>query len=1236
MCTMPPSRRSDRLRADIQAAREATHPNIEKIDKGDVQDEFVIIFTHPCLAGGKLEIRVMPQEPTGYPEDNSYLIYTNEDVPAAVSSVLGDTLVSMSNLSVKDMIKKLTQQLCTKLDPVTGNSDDDDTLITDSDNMDEDQSDYPDDTDEELDPDWSRDIDEPVKPRLGNRVRPTATRSIDEDSLKVVRRDFHAVIIGGFRVGKILGIDRVTDYSIASMSIKVSKLGFPEEASKALDLSPSEYIVLLMKYEGRFPTFKDIIEKAESEIRVEFRLKKCSRYRPTMEEAVAAFRSNKRFSDGTRKPEAQDQEQTSESHNLVSFAVGESIELLLNGDFIGLTKLRYNRGISWDEAKQLLRTLPTIVTPFPSASTRDLSSRSTVNKGTVPNKRSKKQERSGVKLPPCLASDHLSSGSEPLSFPLIATQCAFRYLVKCTEYCMICHEKLTEELEALKPYVCSKPLCLFQYMNLGLGPGIDHEIISQPSVVDLLVSFCYVSVRGSQIQIREFPLGLGLQVPQVTSHPVPLSLPPPSQPPKPKPEPKPKPKPAGHVPMGVLVNPITVEISWKDNTVTLLKTNDADDAISSNDQNLKVGQWVLIFTPSYLAPTRDAIQGKSETPFCICHHARIIFRERSFLEVEVASRHTSVGTEPPEDWSAITWTSFFSPGKLVLYDKAFDELRTAENRALAMQILLLSIPPVEEMRTYLMGGPNRKLATWSRISPAAMKLLRWIVASNRSVIVPVDTNTGEDKTSKDNQATRLQEKIGGVGDDWIQFRFAQGSPEREVLFQKALEGVNKPVRTLLGWHGSSLGNWHSIIRQGLNFDKTVNGRAFGNGVYFSQLFDYSMGYTGHAVQIHVQGQHPQGQHFWPQSSLKITAALSLNELINLPEEFVESRSCFVVNNLDWIQCRYLFVRLLDTGAYEPAFQPIAAMPQAVLHGLPQPTGEFIQDPKYVARGPASRPLTIPNIAFASTRRPGRPQTSRRLLPLYENGMEIVDDTDDNEEEDMEFLHTYPTKEMIAAKPTCTASMNQESLTDFRPGTLDISTLPQLALPSYATNQAQKTIQQELKKLQKVQETTPLHILGWYMDFEQINNMFQWIVELHSFDPSLPLAIDMKKAGCTSIVLEIRFLRGFPYTPPFIRVIRPRFMPFFQGGGGHVTGGGAMCMELLTNTGWSPVSSMESVLLQVRLAICNPEPRPARLEQSRSGLEAQDYGVGEAIEAFMRAAAAHGWQVPQELGEISRA
>ena len=148
---------------------------------------------------------------------------------------------------------------------------------------------------------------------------------------------------------------------------------------------------------------------------------------------------------------------------------------------------------------------------------------------------------------------------------------------------------------------------------------------------------------------------------------------------------------------------------------------------------------------------------------------------------------------------------------------------------------------------------------------------------------------------------------------------------------------------------------------------------------------------------------------------------------------------------------------------------------------------------------------------------------------------------------------------------------------------------------------------DFKDIIDIQNKEPPHELGWHIDEDKMDNIYQWIVELHSFDSTLPLAKDMKSKDVKSIVLELRFGKDYPMSPPFVRVIRPRFLGFQQGGGGHVTAGGAMCMQLLTNDGWSAVSSIESVLLQVRMAISSLDPKPARLQAGAP----VDYGVERA-------------------------
>jgi ubiquitin-conjugating enzyme E2 Q len=62
----------------------------------------------------------------------------------------------------------------------------------------------------------------------------------------------------------------------------------------------------------------------------------------------------------------------------------------------------------------------------------------------------------------------------------------------------------------------------------------------------------------------------------------------------------------------------------------------------------------------------------------------------------------------------------------------------------------------------------------------------------------------------------------------------------------------------------------------------------------------------------------------------------------------------------------------------------------------------------------------------------------------------------------------------------------------------------------------------------------------------------------------------------------------------------------------------------------PTNSIESVLLQVRMAMSSTDPKPARIE----GGGRADYGVGEAVEAFIRACNVHGWTVPAGFKEMA--
>lgn len=404
--------------------------------------------------------------------------------------------------------------------------------------------------------------------------------------------------------------------------------------------------------------------------------------------------------------------------------------------------------------------------------------------------------------------------------------------------------------------------------------------------------------------------------------------------------------------------------------------------------------------------------------------------------------------------------------------------------------------------------------------------------------------------------------------------FPQGAPDKEQRFIKAIRETSERLGprhpnilkypTIFAWHGSFLKNWHGIIREGLHFNEVTHGRAYGDGVYFSPQFQTSCGYS----QIH---QSPSEVTFfgWEKSQLKITQAICLNEIVNAPTEFVSKHPHLVIKQLDWIQTRYLFVKCAD--------RDMVAKEKSSIQFLEQ-------DPAFVPTGPANMKLDIPISAISKARRPSVKavktgnKKSKVESPAPPDEIIISDDSDVEDQAILLSEGDEPIQKNKATKssPQSTSKAqtgkglvsiisnvfkgkqsDAKNASDFVPGSLHHGTLPLLTPPSYATPSATKALQRELMVTLKVQETTPAHELGWYLDPELVTNVYQWIIELHSFEAHLPLAKDMKNKGVMSIVLELRFGKGFPYNPPFVRVIRPRFLPFMMGGGGHVTAGGAL-------------------------------------------------------------------------------
>ena len=1081
------------------------------------------------------------------------------------------------------------------------------------------------DSDSDQDPGgWSpRSPQHHTQAAIGNNRKRSGDQAPSTDRNRM-RLDLRAAKEAGFRVGHLGGLLNGGEDAFVTISCRVAKLGISNEALQAWHLEPSHYFILLIRYTAGYRSLERLIAKETSAgtKSVEMRVGLSEKYKIKYDEAIEAFSQTK--DKRHNKEQCRSESGKSKSGALGRLFVGRPLDELMNGRLLDLISYRVSEHFPWAGAEQ-----------FYNDHQGRNSSDSDVLDGQYWIDDASKLEKS---LPSIVTADHLIPVSKAPSFPLVAMQFALRHLVRCTEFCLVCHSKVEADFEALKPYVCDKPLCLYQYMALGFGPSIEHEIMSQPHVVDLLVSFCYSS--ASSRRLASLPVGMGLMVPPTSYVSFGQSQSnggylgrgyPPTFPPK---HPYMTDGVNAAKPASSIQNPPEIQkytARFDRNNMELIFP------LGMKSGLLRVGHWICVLVSGFPEErlhcrVTEALYPTIRLGKPIVRSPMVVDKPKSINGVSVYEQASSIygrgkgpqaltpATTPPP----LIDVSSYPEVEFVVYDQNFDDLDDIEKQG-SLCSLLDTLPSIKQMKEYLetRNGKGMSLRSWTdRMSPAALGVLRWIIASNRSCIIQVDNIDG--------QSRKAEERVSGMS-NWMQFRFAQGAPDKEQRFITAVRETTDqlPYPTMFAWHGSPLHNWHGIVREGLHFQHTAHGRAFGNGVYHSLQVTTSLGYSG-GGQYYGAASIDDGMPTWgtwPHSELRISQALVLNEIVNAPQQFVSCSPHLVVAQLEWIQSRYLFVRCnMQTQKLEDK----------------APSEAYEQDPKYTPLGSANEKIVIPITAISKSRRPvpKAVKSGNKKAKIDVSNLNDAEDalfvSDDTDAEDLEIFFSDDEHGLAAPQQpkSCHITGKMKAVmnlftkapgtpqTDFVPGTLDHKSLPLLDPPAYATSAASRSLQRELTATLKVQDTHPAHELGWYINPELISNVYQWIIELHSFEAHLPLSNDMKAKDIKSVVMEMRFGKDYPMSPPFVRIIRPRFLSFMQGGGGHVTAGGALCMELLTNSGWSAVSNIESVLLQVRLAISSTDPKPARLEPG----PVRDYGVGEAVEAYIRACQTHGVSV----------
>jgi len=151
----------------------------------------------------------------------------------------------------------------------------------------------------------------------------------------------------------------------------------------------------------------------------------------------------------------------------------------------------------------------------------------------------------------------------------------------------------------------------------------------------------------------------------------------------------------------------------------------------------------------------------------------------------------------------------------------------------------------------------------------------------------------------------------------------------------------------------------------------------------------------------------------------------------------------------------------------------------------------------------------------------------------------------------------------------------------------------------------------MREYKMIMKQTP-EKLGFRIALAQEDNLSKWMVYITN--PENPrLEEQMRRLNISAIEIEITFKDTYPISPPFIRVVYPHF----QFHSGHITVGGSLCMEMLTNQGWSPTFNVENVITQIKLAISDGGGAIDEVNYKKR------YTMDEAVDAFKRVLASHG-------------
>lgn len=234
------------------------------------------------------------------------------------------------------------------------------------------------------------------------------------------------------------------------------------------------------------------------------------------------------------------------------------------------------------------------------------------------------------------------------------------------------------------------------------------------------------------------------------------------------------------------------------------------------------------------------------------------------------------------------------------------------------------------------------------------------------------------------------------------------------------------------------------------------------GVYFARQGELSL---GHYSQPSTSN--------WKGADFGIAKLAAICEIVNIPDEFVSKQPYYVVNNLSYIQCRYLIVQRGVTSNWTAAEVQSTSSDITTSTCATFLTKSLVQDPKTLITL-NNNPIGIPDI----------------LPKLQAMDQKLSDEVEDLNDSDTEVLNAPPVSATSGSRLKKTASglistspKKKAKVEDtFVPAKDEIIKLIKVLPPPARPNAgASVSIQREMLSMIKEQERDGPSTCGFYLD-----------------------------------------------------------------------------------------------------------------------------------------------------------